>query len=737
MPRIIKRLLLCTFALLALAVAFTPFERERARAASPTFNKEVVRILQQHCQTCHHLGDIAPMPLVTYREAKPYASLIKQKTQAREMPPWKPVPGCGSFLDARQLSAEEIATLAQWADAGAPEGDPADLPQPITIPDGWALGAPDVVLTPDADYAPPLGDDIYRCFSIPTALRGDRYVSAIEVRPGNRRIVHHVIAYIDENGVSAQLDAADPGPGYTSFGGPGFDNPGILGGWAPGARAFSSGEGVGTRLKNNSRVVIQVHYHPTSQLEKDRTQIGVYFAKTPVRKQLQLLPLVNTSFAIPPGEKRYEVTASFTSPAFPPNVFDAHIVSITPHMHLLGREIKVEATPPGKPTECLVQIDDWDFEWQGTYLYQQPIAAPGGTRLKLTAYYDNSAENPRNPNSPPKTVRWGEQTTDEMCLAFIGFTLDAESLPLSSPQVSDVSLDQDSNLVVSGSGFLPGADIEINGRSLRDTRADALSSSSRLTSNELWRVPAPPGQPVEVTVINPDGVRSAARSFTRPGAFLAMAAASAASYATDSLAPDSIIAAFGIRLATGEAPATSLPLPTVLAGTSVRVNGVLAPLFYVSPGQVNFLLPASTQTGTAVVETTAADGALSRSNLTITSTAPALFTANASGRGAPAALSTADGVVYSLVGNPDGTPSPIDAGDYLVLFGTGIRRAASGTVKITIGGIDAPVLYAGAQPDFFGLDQINTQIPPGLSGVVDLIISVNGKAANIVQIKIR
>ena len=741
--RITQRLLLITFALLALAVVFIPDDREQARAAasndkrgrqaatSPTFNQEVVRLLQKSCQTCHHPGDIAPFSMITYKETRPWAKSIREQVILRQMPPWKPVPGCGNFLDARQLTDEEIATFTQWVDAGAPEGDPADLPPARNFPDGWPLGEPDLILTPESDYTPPTTSDLYRCFTVPTSLRGDRYISAIDVRPGNRKIVHHIVTYIDRAGVSAELDARDPGPGYTSFGGPGFNNAVPLSGWAPGARAYFFNDGVGVKLPNNSRVVFQIHYHPTGQQESDRTQVGLYFAKAPVRKQLQYLALINEDFAIPPGEGHYPVTASYTVPSFT----NAHVVSVTPHMHLLGREMKVEATPTGQPTQCLININDWNFQWQGTYSYQEPVALTAGTKLQLTAFYDNSAANPRNPNSPPRTVRWGEQTTDEMCIAALGLTLDAENLPVSSPQINEVTVDQNNNLVVTGSGFLPGADIEIDSRTLRDTRADA--GPARLMSNDLWRVPAPPGQSVSVTVLNPDGARTAARSFTRPGSALLTVAVSAARYSPDALAPEEMASAFGVKLATDVAVASALPLPTELGGTSVRVNGVLAPLFFVAPQQINFLIPSTTQTGTAVIEITAADGTLSRGDLMITTTAPSLFTANAQGTGAPAAVFTSDGLLYSAAGNPDGTPNPIHPGDYLILFGTGIRRAASGTVKVTIGGVDAPVFYAGGQGGFVGLDQVNTQIPTGISGVVEVALSINGRAANVVKVLVR
>jgi uncharacterized protein (TIGR03437 family) len=736
MARRLKRLFaafLTLAALAALAAVWLPARRGQAQSAAPTFNKEVVRLFQKNCQTCHHPGDIAPFSLMTYREARPWARAIREAVITRQMPPWKPVPGCGDFKDARQLTDAEIATIRDWVDAGAPEGDAADLPPALTFADGWPLGEPDLILSYGEDFTPPLGRDTYRAFPIPTSLRGDRYVSAIDVRPGNRKIVHHVIAYIDPTGVSEQLDADEAGPGYTAFGGPGFTNFGTLGGWAPGARAAFNLDGIATKLTKDARVVLQVHYSPTARAESDRTQIGIYFSKTPVRKTLNYLPLANTSFEIPPGESRYRVTASFTTPAF----VGAELVSITPHMHLLGKEMKVEMTAPGRPTECLVNIADWEFHWQGTYNYQQPVAAPGGTRFSLTAYYDNSASNPYNPSPTPVTVRWGEQTTDEMCLAFVGFTYDFENLLPSSPTLGDVGIDANGNLFARGSGFLPGADIEINGRRLRDTQAEA-SASAGLSSAEMWRVYAPPGQVVSVTVINPDGVRSAARAFVRVGTALGAATVSAASYAaSDPVTPDGIASVFGLNLATSEGAASTLPLPTRLAGTTVRVNGVLAPLFYVAPQQINFLIPPETQPGLAVVEVTSAVGTVSRGEIAVASTAPGIFTANSRGTGAPAALATGDGVNYYAVGSPDGTPNPVQAGHHLVLYGTGFRRAAYDTVKVTVGGVSAPVHYAGAQPSFVGLDQLNTQIPAGLSGVVDLVVTVNGRAANVVKVRVR
>lgn len=773
MHRIVKRSIFVFFVLCAAAIFFTHQRWEAAGASSndaknvpadtaagtpakitnntagktakraqptPTFNKEVVRIFQNSCQTCHHPGDIAPFSLMSYKEARPWARAIREQVVLRKMPPWKPTPGCGDFRDARGLSQEEINTIVAWVDAGAPEGEPNDLPAPLEFPDGWPLGAPDLVIQPDTDYTPPTQSDMYRCFSVPVeSLRGNRQIAALTVKPGNPKIVHHVIAYADPTGVSARLDAQDPGPGYTCFGGPGFDinfasldSSPFLGGWAPGSRGYFAPEGTGIKLENRGRVVIQVHYYPTGTPETDRTTLGFYFAKTPVQRQLLVLPLLNQSFVIPPGAKNYEVTAQ--SPA-QLGLISAKIWGVTPHMHLLGRKIKVELTRPSTAQpECLINIEDWDFNWQGSYLYKNPIEFAGGARLKLTAIYDNSTDNPRNPNDPPKPVRWGEGTADEMALAFIGFTLDAALLPLSSPLVNEVTVDGAGNLVVSGTGFLPGADIEINGRSLRDTTAE---QANKLASAELWKVYAVPGQEVSVTALNPDGVRSTAVKFTRSGTARSLTTVSAASFAADHLAPEAIVSAFGTNLATATIAASVTPLPTSLAGTSVRVNGALAQLFFVAPTQVNFLVPAGTLTGNAVVEILSGDNVLSRGTINLAAAAPSLFTANASGTGTPAAVATRDGVNFYAVGNADGSPNPLNGNDVLVLFGTGLRRAPASDIRITIGGQNAPVLFAGAQGGFAGLDQINTQLPTGISGLVDVVVSVNGKAANTVKVLVR
>lgn len=388
----------------------------------PTFSNEVVRIFQQHCQTCHHEGDIAPFSLTSHAQAKPYAALIKVMTQSRQMPPWKPTEGCGDFKDERRLTDLEIDTIAKWVDNGAPEGNRADLPAPLDFSGGWALGQPDAIYKLPEPFTPPAGKDTYRCFTIPTNLTSNAYVKAVDTKPGDRETVHHVITFIDSTGASQRLDDADPGPGYTCFGGPGFSLPSTLGGWAPGSRPLELPADTAFELPAASRVVIQVHYHPHgSDSHPDQTEVGVYFAENEPKSLMRILPIINNTFTIPPNASNYEVfgTVPFNLP-----MPAAKLWFIAPHMHLLGRTMKVEAMLPGGAKQCLINIDDWDFNWQGSYRFQDAVAIPAGTTLTLRATYDNSSSNPRNPNNPPKAVSWGEETTDEMCLAFVGFTLD-------------------------------------------------------------------------------------------------------------------------------------------------------------------------------------------------------------------------------------------------------------------------------------------------------------------------
>jgi hypothetical protein len=390
---------------------------------APTFTKDVAPILQAKCQSCHRRDQVGPFPLETYQQARKRAADIAAVAEDRVMPPWKPAPGVGPKLKHdRSLTAAEVSALKAWADAGAPRGDERHMPAPPTFTDGWALGTPDLVLEPAEEFAVPAsGPDIYRCFVIPTHLLRDVHLSAIDYRPGNRRVVHHVMAFIDTQGAGRERDAAEPGPGYTSYSGAGVEIQGDLGGWAAGNTPSHLPEGIGRSLPAGADVIVQVHYHPTGKLEKDRTRIGLYFSRTPVKRTLHWNHASNYSFRLPPGTPNVEIKASWFVPV------DVDAFGVTPHMHALGRDFRMTVTFPNGRTQDLIHIPDWDPSWQSTYYFEKPLSLPKGSTVKVIAHYDNSAH-PRNPHKPPKLVKWGHEATDEMCVGYIGVAKKGQDL---------------------------------------------------------------------------------------------------------------------------------------------------------------------------------------------------------------------------------------------------------------------------------------------------------------------
>lgn len=405
--------------------ASAPVRAEKRLAAGPTYGRDVAPILQQNCQSCHRAGEIGPFALESYADAKRWARNLVDATQARRMPPWKPVAGHGDFQGVRRLSEAQIALLKRWADAGAPQGNAKDTPAPPKFAKGWTLGTPDLVLTmPEAWRTPAEGQDIYRCFVLPTGLTQDKEVVGVEIRAGNKRVVHHVLVYVDDQGRARAKDAGDAEPGYTSFSGPGFAATGEMGGWAPGNMPRFLPEGIGRPLPKGSDIILQVHYHPTGKPEEDRTTIGLHFARKPITRHLRVFPVVGKNLRIPAGESNFLVRGSVPVP------FNAEAIAIMPHMHLLGKTMKMTLTLPDGTTKPLIAIDDWDFQWQDTYAYRTPVALPKGARIDLEATYDNSTSNPRNPNSPPRLVTWGEKTTDEMCIGFVNYITEDENNPI-------------------------------------------------------------------------------------------------------------------------------------------------------------------------------------------------------------------------------------------------------------------------------------------------------------------
>ncbi len=396
--------------------------RSSTSAKSVTFARDIAPLLYSQCARCHHEGEVAPFSLTSYKDAKEHAQTIALAVNTKTMPPWK-ADSHGEFRGERKLSPQQIAMVDRWVAAGAPLGDAHAVPPAPRFPAGWELGKPDVVLEPKATYTLAAdGADVYRCFVIPTSFDSDRYVQAVEVKPGNRRVVHHVIGYVDASGVAREKAKGTPDAGYVSFGGPGFDPAGSLGGWVPGLDPMQAPTGAGMLLPKGADVVLQVHYHKDGKPETDLTRLGLYFARGPVDKRVRDMMVINPFIRIPAGNASYEAHASLVTPD------DVTVTSIIPHMHLLGHDMTVTAKLPDGQTKQLVHVDSYDFNWQTDYVYKEPIQLPKGTKLDLVAHFDNSSANPRNPTSPPKQVTWGEQTTDEMCLAFLSYTVDAEHL---------------------------------------------------------------------------------------------------------------------------------------------------------------------------------------------------------------------------------------------------------------------------------------------------------------------
>jgi mono/diheme cytochrome c family protein len=407
------------FRKLALFAAVLPAVAATTGSGIPTFNRDVAPILYNNCSTCHRPGEVAPFALLTYEDARKRAMQISSVTAARVMPPWKAEPGYGHFLDERRLTDNQIATLRDWAKNGAPEGDPAEKPALPVFPKGWAAGEPDQVVQMTKPYTLPAeGNDVFRCFVIPLNANEDEWVKTVEFRAGNSKVVHHALLFIDKSGQARKKESA-PGEGYECVGGTGLSLSGGLGGWAPGARPSEHAPGYALTIPKGADLVVQLHYHLDGKVESDQSKIGLTFTKDAPTKGLSLVLVGNTHIDIPAGDDHYVIKASAEVP------MDAEVTSVAPHAHYLCKDMKVEAHLPDGTVEPMIWIKDWDFNWQGSYKYVTPLKLPKGSRIEMTYIYDNSANNPHNPSNPPKAVKFGEQTTNEMAFTFVGVTLDS------------------------------------------------------------------------------------------------------------------------------------------------------------------------------------------------------------------------------------------------------------------------------------------------------------------------
>lgn len=391
--------------------------------AQVTFSEDVAPIIFQHCTKCHRDGEIGPFPLTSYAEVAGSASIIEYVTGIRYMPPWTPDHTYTTFRDENVLTDEEIAIIAAWVDAGAPEGDPSLTPAVPVFPEGSQVGVPDLVLTLEQPFEHQGNNsDMYKVFVLPTGLTQDRDVEAIEVRPDNKDICHHAILGVDNTGQAAALDAATPEYGYTQFGGFGFnpiDN--FFSAWVPGSSPLVFPPAIGKKLYANSDLLIQMHYGPSATDQVDQTSVNIFFSDNPVVRYVQTAAInpqnLDEPFIIPPG-----VVKTFHGTIEVP--VDVSLIDVAPHAHLIGKSYEVYAVSPnGQDTIKIIKIPEWDFNWQGLFAYPNLLRIPAGYTVHCLGTFDNTAENPMNPNDPPQFMSWGESTTEEMYLCFLQFVI--------------------------------------------------------------------------------------------------------------------------------------------------------------------------------------------------------------------------------------------------------------------------------------------------------------------------
>ena len=379
---------------------------------SATFNGEIASIVHQHCSSCHRPGQAAPFSLLTYEDVAKRAQLVSAVTQARLMPPWHAEPGYGSFKGERRLAEGEIELIARWSAAGAPRGQ-GDTPAPPVFSSDWELGEPDLVIRMEQPYTVPAdGPDIYRNFAAWVPTERDQWVRAMQFRPQARAVVHHSLFKADTSGKARELDAQDDLPGFKGMGG-GFAGLKNLGGWAVGGNARVFAEEAPLLLPAGSDFIFQSHFHPSGKQEVEVSSVAFYFTdKPPTRSRVSLhLPPGfgrGAGIDIAAGDPSFLIEDSYTLPAA------VELYSVTPHAHYLGKEFRAWAVMPDGSEVPLIWIRDWDFSWQDRYVYESPVVLPAGTTIHARIRYDNSAENPRNPSSPPKRVKYGPSSFDEM-----------------------------------------------------------------------------------------------------------------------------------------------------------------------------------------------------------------------------------------------------------------------------------------------------------------------------------
>jgi peroxiredoxin len=383
--------------------------------ASVTYTKHIAPLLQKHCVSCHHAGSLAPFALTSYTDAAGWAETIQEVIDDQRMPPWHANPKYGRFANDNRLSEEEKQLIAQWVKNGAPEGDPKDLPPAPPLVEGWRI-KPDVVIPmPKSFTVPAKGTVAYQYFTVDPGFKEDKWVRASEARPGNRAVVHHLVVFVQPP------DSRPLGPQNFPID--------FLAGGAPGAPPMILRDGEAKFIPAGSKLVFQVHYTPNGTVQTDRSCIGLVFAdpKT-VRKEVRSDAALNFQFRIPPGAANYRVEANYRFGQ------DTILYALFPHMHLRGKSFRYEAIYPNKKREILLDVPRYSFDWQNAYVLAEPKRMPAGTILHCTAIFDNSADNPSNPD-PQATVTFGDQTWEEMMVGYFDMALAEQDLQLGTPQV--------------------------------------------------------------------------------------------------------------------------------------------------------------------------------------------------------------------------------------------------------------------------------------------------------------
>ena len=381
-----------------------------------TFNKQIAPLIFQNCSSCHRPGETAPFSLLTYEDVRKRAAQIVAVTQRRYMPPWSPEPGYGDFASERRLTDAQLGLLAEWVKAGCPQGDRADLPPQPHFTVGWQLGPPDLIVKLAKPYQlAASGSDVFRNFVIPVDVKNTKYVRAVEVRPGNKRIVHHANILIDRRQSMRRLDGEDGQPGFAGM----LDSAETHSDtfapdshflfWKPGTVLEANPDDLSWQLDPGTDLILNMHLRPSGKLEAIQPEVGFYFSGQPPTKHPMLVQLEHDgALDIPPGARDFEVTDHVTLPV------EVDVLAIYPHAHYLGKQVEAWATLPSGARTWLIKINNWDINWQAVYTYRMPVRLPRGTTIGMRISYDNSASNPRNPSNPPKRVLTGPRSEDEM-----------------------------------------------------------------------------------------------------------------------------------------------------------------------------------------------------------------------------------------------------------------------------------------------------------------------------------